>query len=74
MNERSFASRNALLNDAGDAPPVETMRDTDHRHQAVALRMGYRSVAEYAIDELVKVVQELEGRVERLEGKECRCR
>lgn len=49
------------------AEPLESIRDAGFTHQAAAMAAGYNSVAEMAIDDLVRMVRDLLERVERLE-------
>lgn len=49
--------------------PISTMRDVNWEHQAVAMRLGYKSVGDMAIDELLDQIGKLEARVAELEEK-----
>ena len=51
----------------GDRKPLESIRDATWEHQAIAMQRGYKSLAEYAIDELAGMVRELIERVDKLE-------
>ena len=50
-------------------PLLDSIRDADFRHQSAAMVLGYKSVAEMAVDELVGIVRELQGRLDVLEGQ-----
>ena len=47
---------------------ITSVKDADWRHQKAAMVAGYSSIAELAIDELLRMVRELEDRVAVLEG------
>ena len=47
---------------------ITSIKDADWRHQKAAAVAGYSTVAEMAVDELLRMVRELEERVSVLEG------
>lgn len=52
---------------AEQTEPLTSIRQADWRHQAKAMSLGYSSILEYAVDELVSEVRELKQRMDRLE-------
>lgn len=77
MSERSLSGRvstydrRRLFEKNLTVGPITTMRDVNWEHQAVAMRAGYKSVGDMAIDELLDKIGELEGRVQALENPGC---
>ena len=49
---------------------LASLRDADWRHQSEAMKRGYSSMAEWAIDELIGMVRELSDRLDVLEQQQ----
>jgi hypothetical protein len=49
-------------------PALTSLRDADWRHQQEAMKQGYNSLTEMAVDELLVLVREMNERLDRLEG------
>lgn len=51
----------------GDRKPLESIRDATWEHQAYALQRGYKSLTDFAVDELAAIVRECRDRIDTLE-------
>jgi hypothetical protein len=49
--------------------PLTSMRDVNWEHQAAAVKAGYKSVADLAIDELLDLVGKLQAVADKLEAR-----
>lgn len=77
MGERTLGSvrkstydRRRLFDKDVTPTPLSSMREVTWEHQAIAMQLGYKSVAEMAVDELLDMVVKLAARVESLEGSQ----